>query len=241
MFCCAPVQHPTPASSPHFTSRTPLSAPTPLSTPNSLKNPAPSSARPRRTGEASLALPSSLSDLALPDHTTPFHKFVRSVTLRTIIVGLLDPTADITYLAAHDIDIVADLINDIWLLSKKLEPISRASARDAQYTPPAADFVIPAWETLWRVVSVTLAQVHMDAEACRSFHDLFDDVSMKQFRAKRLDDTAPSTEDYIIESLRLYPPVKHITRHMFRPRALTRFLPRFLAALIPSRFDIEIA
>ncbi|KAJ7119010.1 hypothetical protein C8R44DRAFT_531116, partial [Mycena epipterygia] len=191
-------------------------------------------------------------DLGLPATTAPFHVFVRGVTLRTIIVGLLDPNADTTSLASGDVDVVTELITDIWLLSKKpgkipehllqrLNDRLRRLVPDEAAYPNPLDFVIPTWETLWRVVAVTMAYVHTDLAACRAFQDLSDNPCLPQFRASRLNGTSPSVEDYITESLRLHPPVKHITRHIFRRRLLTAFLPRFLAAHIPLRVDTEIA
>ncbi|KAJ7778824.1 hypothetical protein DFH07DRAFT_1033699 [Mycena maculata] len=191
-------------------------------------------------------------ELSLPDSTTPFPEFVRSATLRTIVVGLLDHQVDSTYLDAHDVGIVADSITDIWLLSKKPDPIPqhrlamlnthlRRLIPDQDEYPNPLDFVIPAWETLWRLVAATLAHIHTDTEACRAFDALLKNPRAEQFRADRLDDTAPSVENYINESLRLYPPVRHITRHIFRRCILTHFLPRFLAARLSPRIDIEVA
>jgi hypothetical protein len=45
----------------------------------------------RFTGVAQQAV-----ELTLPDLPTPFHTFIRSVTLSTIIVGLLEPDSDLT-------------------------------------------------------------------------------------------------------------------------------------------------
>ncbi|KAJ7453272.1 hypothetical protein B0H11DRAFT_2326529, partial [Mycena galericulata] len=111
-------------------------------------------------------------DSALPDCFIPFHNFVRSVTLRTIIVGLLDPRANITSLDANDVDIVTELVTDIWILSKKPDPIPENLLEtlipDEGAYPNPLDFVIPTWET-WRVVVVTLADIHLDPEARRAF------------------------------------------------------------------------
>ncbi|KAJ6500775.1 hypothetical protein C8R45DRAFT_1123308 [Mycena sanguinolenta] len=191
-------------------------------------------------------------ELALPDRSTPFDVFVRSVTLRTIIVGLLDPHVDMTSLVSNDVNIVTNLITDIWILSKKPVPIPehllemlndhlRRLIPDDDTYPNPLDFVIPTWETLWRFVAVTLTYVHTDPEARRAFLDLTDNPDGDQFCAPKLDGTAPSVEDYMSESLRLHPPVKHITRHIFRQSPLTAFLPRFIKSRIPPRIETHIA
>ncbi|KAJ6620551.1 hypothetical protein B0H10DRAFT_2020802 [Mycena sp. CBHHK59/15] len=155
-------------------------------------------------------------------------------------------------LASSDIGIATDLITDIWILSKKpdqiqphlLEMLNSSLRRilpDQDKYPNPIDFVIPTWETLWRVVAVTLAHVHTDTQACRAFQDLFDNPDKAQFRAPRLGGLFPSVEDHINESLRLYPPVKHISRHVFRQSLLGSFLPASLAAYIPQRFDMAVA
>ncbi|KAF7366841.1 hypothetical protein MSAN_00942600 [Mycena sanguinolenta] len=189
-------------------------------------------------------------DLALPDQPTPFHVFVRSVTLRTIIVGLLNSHVDMTSLASNDVNIVTNLITEIWILSKKPDPIPehllgmlndrlRRLIPDQDAYPNPLDFVIPTWETLWRVVAVTLAYVHTDREARRAFLDLTGCPNPKQFHT--LHGASPSVENYITESLRLHPPVRHITRHIFRQSLLTAFLPGAIKSRIPLRVETHIA
>ncbi|KAJ7447829.1 cytochrome P450 [Mycena latifolia] len=191
-------------------------------------------------------------ELALPDQTIPFHTFVQTATLSTIIVGLLDPHADISALAANDLEVVSNLITHIWTLSKKPDLIPeqllqqlndhlRRLVPDQDAYPNPLDFVIPTWETLWRVVAVTLAHLHADAAACEAFRDLNENPSWLQLRAARMTGTSPTVENYIHEALRLHPPVRHITRLTFRNSTLTAFLFRFLAARIPPRIYTDIA
>ncbi|KAJ6464075.1 hypothetical protein C8R45DRAFT_1025173 [Mycena sanguinolenta] len=190
-------------------------------------------------------------ELALPEQSIPFHVFVRSVTLRTIIVGLLNPHVNITSLVSNDVNIVTNLITDIWILSKKPAPIPehllemlndrlRRLIPDQDAYPNPLDFVIPTWETLWRVVAVTLAYVHTDTEARRAFLDLTDCPNPKQFQMT-LDGASPSVENYMTESLRLHPPVRHITRHILRHSLLTTFLPGVIKSRIPPRIETYIA
>ncbi|KAJ7145011.1 hypothetical protein C8R43DRAFT_562420 [Mycena crocata] len=189
-------------------------------------------------------------ELSLSRSAAPFHTFVGAVTLRTIIVGVLYPQTDIILLAADDVDIVTELITDIWILSKSTDRIPnylldtlnthlRLLIPDHDQYPNPLDFVIPTWETLWRVVAQTLAHVHEDAAACGAFHDLHDNPFREQFSSSRLEGTSPSVRHYITESLRLHPPVKHITRHLsWEPRLATFLIPRFLSANMPRRVEV---
>ncbi|KAF8191660.1 hypothetical protein K438DRAFT_899962 [Mycena galopus ATCC 62051] len=199
---------------------------------------------PRFNGIALQAAEMTLSDLP-----TPFHVIVRSITLRTIIVGLLDSHTDMASLESNDVNIVTNLITDLWILSKKPAPIPehlldmlnhhlRRLIPDQTAYPNPLDFVIPTWETLWRLVAMTLAHVHTDVGACRAFLDLNDNPDQAQFCAPKLDGTSPSVENYMSESLRLHPPVRHITRHTFSEYPLTMFFPQFL---IPPRIQTHIA
>ncbi|KAJ7765739.1 hypothetical protein B0H16DRAFT_1524189 [Mycena metata] len=191
-------------------------------------------------------------ELSLPNPVIPFHVFVRAATLRTVIVGLLDPRIDITSLASSDLDVVGQLITDLWLLSKNPEHIPehllemlnhrlRRLVPDDEKYPNPLDFVIPTFETLWRLVAVTLAHVHRDAAACGAFRDFNENPSCEQFQASRLGGTSPSVENYISETLRFDPPVRHITRHVDKQSLLTANLPRFLAAWFPPRTELLVA
>ncbi|KAJ7107242.1 hypothetical protein C8R43DRAFT_1140337 [Mycena crocata] len=192
-------------------------------------------------------------ELFLPDSSTEFHTFVRAVTLSTIIVGLLDPDTDIPACGATDVNIVANLISDIWVLSKKPDPIPehlramlntrlRRLIPDQDAYPNPLDFVIPTWDPMWRLVAATIAEIHQDAAACRAFQILHFNPYLSQFREPTLtlgrSFQSPSVQDYLNESLRLHPPVKHIARHIFRTSRPTSFLPGFLVAR--DRIDIEV-
>ncbi|KAJ7041985.1 hypothetical protein C8F04DRAFT_1077884 [Mycena alexandri] len=189
-------------------------------------------------------------ELALLGITTPFHVFVRAVTLCTVIGGLLDPH---TSSASNNIDIVMSRITCLRLLSRNPEPIPEhllavlnASLRrllpDIEKYPNPLDFVIPVCAALWRVVAVTIAHVHEDAAACEAFRDFSANPNiLPVFHAPRRGGTSPSVENYINESLRLHPPIRHITRHIFKPSMLTPFLPGILATRIPPRINTEFA
>ncbi|KAK7035966.1 hypothetical protein R3P38DRAFT_2616511 [Favolaschia claudopus] len=193
------------------------------------------------------------AELALPnDSTTPFHVYVGAVTLRTIIAGLLVPDADVASLDANDVDVVAELITELWIRSKKparipehlLETLNfhvRHLVPDQVQYPQPLDFIIPTWETLWRVVAATLACVYGNIAARQTFLDLNENPNLDQFSTPKQEGSSPSAKDYICESLRLYPPVKRITRHIFTPLLFTTFLPRFLASRIPPYCETHVA
>ncbi|KAJ7084864.1 hypothetical protein B0H15DRAFT_910746 [Mycena belliarum] len=190
--------------------------------------------------------------LALPAQTTPFQTFVGSVTLSTIIVGLLEPHADITTLDAVDLAAMSDLITHIWILSKKDNPVPSHLLRevkdglrrlipDNDTYPNPLDSVILTWEPLWRVVAAALVHIHQDDTACAAFRVLTENPSFVQFCAPRLGYASPSAQDIILETLRFNPPVRELARQTIRKSQLTKFLPSFLAALIPPHISTEIA
>ncbi|KAK7024053.1 hypothetical protein R3P38DRAFT_2956373 [Favolaschia claudopus] len=175
------------------------------------------------------------SELALPnDSITPFHVYVRAVTLRTIIAGLLVPGVDVASLDTNDVNIVAELITELWILSKKQAPIPeqlletlnlhirRLVPDQAQYPNPL-DFIIPTWETLWRVVAVTVAHVCSDIAARKTFRNLNENPNLDQFLTTKQDGNSPSANFYICESLRL------------------RILPICLARRITPHIEIHVA
>ncbi|KAK7035946.1 hypothetical protein R3P38DRAFT_2517244 [Favolaschia claudopus] len=195
----------------------------------------------------------SAAELALPNNsTTPFNVYVGAVTLRTIIAGLLMPDADVASLDANDVNIAAELITELWILSKQPTQIPehllqmlnhhirRLIPDQAQYPNPL-NFIIPTWETLWRVVAVTVAHVCNDVAARKTFRDLNGNPNLDQFLTTKQDGNSPSANFYICESLRLYPPVKHITRHIFKQPLLTRILPICLARRITPHIETHVA
>ncbi|KAJ7611773.1 hypothetical protein FB45DRAFT_316828 [Roridomyces roridus] len=182
-------------------------------------------------------------NLALPQSSVQFQTFIRAVTLRAIIVGVLAPDTDITALAANDIDVVAELITELWIRSKDAGHIPkdllfslnmhlRNLIPNHILYPNPLDFIIPTWETLWRVVAVTVAHVYRDEEALCVFRDLRARPTIEQFRASGLAGRSPVVEDYINESLRLFPPVRHIKRR-------SSLLPRAAAAFLSSGSQTE--
>ncbi|KAK0210140.1 hypothetical protein DFS33DRAFT_259818 [Desarmillaria ectypa] len=164
--------------------------------------------------------------------------FVQAVTLRVILIGLLG-TKDVedASFPPSSIETVSSLITKLWALSKHPEPIDptllpllnqhlHVLVPDTEAYPNPLDFVIPAWETMWRVVATTFAHVYNDDRFRRALAELHANPSITQLR---LHGCNPSAESIIIEAMRLHPPSKHISR-------LVSGLPSFLPRWMSSRF-----
>lgn len=185
-------------------------------------------------------------DTALPTSSlSNFDVFVQDVTLRVALVGLLDVDVDVAELDPGDIQVVAALITELWALSKKPEPIPnhllpslnhhlRRLMTDRDTYPNPLDYVIPVWETLWRVVATTVGHVHRDHLLLDIFGDLQGCPTVPQFRLLK-DQSRPSAEAIVSEAMRLYPPSKHIFRAAF-VNNFRSVLPSCLQHLVPESF-----
>ncbi|KAF9460872.1 hypothetical protein BDZ94DRAFT_1283697 [Collybia nuda] len=183
-------------------------------------------------------------DAALPASSlSNFDVFVQDVALRVTLVGLLDVDVDVAELDPGDIQVVAALITQLWALSKKPEPIPvhllpslnrhlRRLMTDKDTYPNPLDYVIPVWETLWRVVATTIAHTHRDHILLETFGDLHDHPTLSQFRLFK-DQSHPSVEAVISEAMRLHPPSKHIVRATFA-KAFSSVLPSCFQRFVPD-------
>ncbi|OBZ75461.1 hypothetical protein A0H81_04927 [Grifola frondosa] len=147
-----------------------------------------------------------------------FDTVMRTVTLRTILVGLLgvDPSeVDIDFPA---VDFVTRGINELWRLSKTtsalppnlLSEVNEHLRHWVSDVPNPLEFIIPAYETMWRVVALTVALTHSDAKTRENFRDYLEQPFLERFR--HFPHSGPSVEAIIQEILRLYPPTRHISR-----------------------------
>lgn len=175
---------------------------------------------------------------SLEDGYIGFDAYVQSVTLRIILVAVLDVGVGADALASGDVQAVSSLITSLWDLSKKPEPTPSALLEhlnsrlrrlvpDENQFPNPLDYVIPTWETLWRVVATTVAHAHGNSESGLAFADLYDHPTAVQFRARKMSGAGPSAEEWVKEAMRLYPPVRHIHRAVLQP-------PHYLSAILPS-------
>ena len=150
----------------------------------------------------------------------PFAIFVQVVTLRIVVGSLLG--GDVPEDSDEEVVFVVKTINDLWTLSKKSRPppttlLDNLNAHlrcwiPEQYERPL-DFVIPAYETMWRVVAVTVARAIHDRGARAAFSSYLETPSQAQF--VRFEDALPqqpSVEAFISEVLRLHPPSRGIAR-----------------------------
>jgi hypothetical protein len=181
-----------------------------------------------------LQLPSSPPDI-------PFDRFIQAVTFRTIVAGLLNPAFDQTSFNPDDITFVTSTINTLWDHSKRpqLLPTSllvelnaklRLYFPDEDVFPNPLDFIIPSWETLWRLVATTMANVHQNHRARGAFLRFRKESNVETFR--RWVDAELSVEAVMIETLRLHPPTKRIARIL--PKGRSMAWPRWASWYPPS-------
>ncbi|KAG6893715.1 hypothetical protein C0993_000453 [Termitomyces sp. T159_Od127] len=149
-----------------------------------------------------------------------FDVFVQDVTMRVALVAILDIDVSVRDLDSEDIRVVSKLITKLWSLSKQPGPIPaeflprlnyhlRRLIPDEAYPNPL-DFVIPVWETMWRVVATSVAYAQSSPYASNIFSKLHISPTMDQFRHS--DGTQPSVEWFIAEVMRLHPPSQRISR-----------------------------
>jgi hypothetical protein len=150
----------------------------------------------------------------------PFATFIQVVTLRVVISSLFGG-----YVPEDSDDetvFVVEAINELWTLSKKSHAtpatlLDNLNTHLRQWMPEdyerPLDFVIPAYETMWRVVAITVARAINDRGACAAFSAYLDSPTQDKFT--RFEDTRPqqpSVEAFINEVLRLHPPSKGLAR-----------------------------
>ncbi|KAH9915560.1 uncharacterized protein BXZ73DRAFT_106108 [Epithele typhae] len=157
----------------------------------------------------------------------PFDKTVRAIVLHLVLVALLD--ADPAALEYPALDRFAETLNDLWTRSKAPAPIpphllAALQAQLRAWVPRTQEnaganhleVIIPAYETMWRVVAVALAHVHLDPRLRAGF-DAFGARPTADELGRAAVDGAPSAHSVVLEVLRLYPPTRRIARHV--PRA----------------------
>ena len=170
-----------------------------------------------------IQLPSSSTDV-------PFDKFIQAVTFRTVTSGLLNPAFDQTSFNQDNIDFITSTITTLWDHSKrhKIPPTSlleqlntqlRVYFADEDAFPNPLDFIIPSWETLWRIVAAAVANMQKNDQSRAPFLRFNNDPNVETFRM--WVDGEPSVEAIITETLRLHPPTKRIARSLPKCQAIT--------------------
>lgn len=136
--------------------------------------------------------------------------------------------ADPESLDAEGLCIVTDMISRRWAYSKNTDrtaldqdnSLNGANAclgrwvPDRDSYPNPLDFIIPAYETMWRVVAVTVAHV-----CCHGDDNLLDIIlrfsehpTEDQFQFFKEEGMEPSMKMIMMETFRLHPPTKRISR-----------------------------
>jgi Cytochrome P450 len=149
-------------------------------------------------------------------NATPFARFVQVVTMRLVVFSLLG--GDIPQDTGEDVIFVVDTINELWASSKthpthtQAGVLERLNGHLSQWLPTyerPIDFIIPAYETMWRVVAVTVARAGRDRMARAAF-SAYLNSPVEQY--KRFDNGGPSVEAFLCEVLRLHPPSRRLAR-----------------------------
>ena len=174
-----------------------------------------------------------------------YDAFVRNVTLVIVLVGILQLDKPIQSFCHEDVALVAKGITTLWAMSKKPDPIPpilleeltvhlRRLVSDDEQFPNPLDFIVPGWETLWRVVATTVAYSYGNKEMRTAFEDFNVRPTEDMFRGSRASADL-SVEAIVTEAMRLHPPSKHIARSKARI-----YRPSFLPNWIQPRFTIRV-
>ena len=158
--------------------------------------------------------------------TVEFATFVQCVTFAVILSTLFD--TDLDALHYDDLVYVTNIINQRWKDSKIKDAAAmrQDNSLDKMMThidqwivdrdryPNPLNFILPAYETMWRVVAVTVAYVYRCRdntlqEAALAFGR---DPTEERFQAFGEDGLQPSMQAVVLEVLRLHPPTRHIAR-----------------------------
>ena len=155
-----------------------------------------------------------------------FATLAQCITFAVVLSTLFD--TDLDTLRYDDLVYVTSVINRRWSDSK----IKDAAAMrqddslgkmitqidqwiiDRDRYPNPLNFILPAYETMWRVVAVTVAYIYR----CRdnTLHDVATafgrDPTEERFQAFGEDGGQPSMQGIVLEVLRLHPPTRHIAR-----------------------------
>ncbi|KIY53789.1 hypothetical protein FISHEDRAFT_32633 [Fistulina hepatica ATCC 64428] len=161
--------------------------------------------------------------------SVPFDLFIGQVTLQTICSGLLQslpmPSIDrrghfraaargITRLclaskaaAATHLDTTA---------SRILHHDLRELLPDATRFPNPIDYILPPYETMWRVVATLIAYTYHDLDYRQVLYGLYEQPTSEQFIDHKiyLNKSRVSAQDMVRETLRVHPPTKRIGRVM---------------------------
>ncbi|GBE82842.1 hypothetical protein SCP_0412290 [Sparassis crispa] len=153
--------------------------------------------------------------LPVDRRTIDFDTFTQIVTLKVVLVQLLD-APDV--MREGDLASVAHHIGEIWRASKSGDPtqhlLAEVNGHLRRWLPMEdnpIELVIPAYETSWRAVAHTVALANRDLAARAAFDAFMALPSTTSFRGL-VGDVEFSVEMFVGEIFRLYPPTRRITR-----------------------------
>jgi hypothetical protein len=159
--------------------------------------------------------------LSSPPHprqnAIPFATFVQVVTMRLVVCSFLG--GNIPQDTDEDVIFVVRAINELWTSSKKrpthtqAEALERLNGHLLRWLPTyerPLDFIIPSYETMWRLVAVTVARAGHDRGAQAAFSAYLDSPNECQY--KNFNNGGPSVEHFVCEVLRLHPPSRRLAR-----------------------------
>ncbi|KAF9233432.1 hypothetical protein BU15DRAFT_53915 [Melanogaster broomeanus] len=175
----------------------------------------------------------------LPEQRIDYDTFMQCVIFWVILVGLFKVDPDTLH--HRDVVYVTDIINKRWTDSKTKDPMAMrqdeslreitehingwVTERD-QYPNPL-NFILPAYETMWRLVAVAVAHVYR----CRGntlHHTVIafaENPTEEQFQTFPEEGQLPSMQSIMLECLRLHPPTRHIGRASEVPWWKKPFVP----------------
>ena len=166
--------------------------------------------------------------------------FVQSVTFSFVLAGLLG--VDIELLDPTDVAFVTKAINDRWAQSKAnnalpADVLDHINGHILKWVPDRTNplnFIIPAYETMWRVAATVVVYSNRDRLLRDAFASYNENPTDYQFRAFTSEGPGaqPSVEAIVSEVLRLHPPTRHITRSVDAPWWKRPFTPRIEVANI---------
>lgn len=158
-------------------------------------------------------------DLSLPELTISFEAFIQRVTLIVTLASFLRIDLDVVDL--REVILVTRRITQLWLLSKPstppplslLDELNHHLFRiihdniDCHVRDPLG-FILPAWEPLWQVVAAAFAHAAHNDRFRLAFEDFNDHPTTIQLETHTY---IPSVEAIILETIRLSPPIHHLT------------------------------
>ncbi|KAG6336996.1 hypothetical protein ID866_2097 [Astraeus odoratus] len=174
----------------------------------------------------------------LQNEQVEYDVFMQCVTFMIVLIALFDVDPDLLHL--DDLVFVTSKINMRWADSKKNDITSLAQDDsldkmrcylerwiDQDQHPNPLNLILPAYETMWRVVAVTVAHVHCygDNNLREVVLKFADRPTEEQFESLGEEGMSPSMKGIVTEVLRLHPPTKRIAREIQIPWWKRAFVP----------------